>query len=115
MKIKTSILNKHFLICIIVFFEFFGTALFAYVNLNLINAKASTTSETIKVFLGLVDFSLSMFMCISFGRQFSGGLFNPSVALFRLFRKTERYPVHVGILYIVIQLLGGICGSFLGK
>ena len=54
-----------------------------------------------------------MLMCISFGRQFSGGLYNPAVAVFRMFRKTERYPVNIGFIYIFFQIAGGITGSFI--
>lgn len=60
-----------------------------------------------------MDFSLTMFMCISYGRQFSGGLYNPAVAVFRTIRKTERYPIRIGLVYIISQIAGGITGSFI--
>ena len=54
-----------------------------------------------------------MFMCISYGRQFSGGLYNPAVAIFRTIRKTERYPIKIALVYIASQVAGGIAGSFI--
>ena len=87
--------------------------LFAYGNLNLVNLKGNTTDPLTKVIFFFLDFSLSMLMCISYGRQFSGGLYNPAVAVFRMFRKTERYPVKIGFLYIICQIAGGVAGSFI--
>ena len=54
-----------------------------------------------------------MLMCISYARQFSGGLLNPAVAFFRIFRKTERYPVKTAIVYMLCQIAGAMCGCFL--
>lgn len=87
--------------------------LFAYGNLNLVNLKASAIDPMAKIIYFFLDFSLSMLMCISFGRQFSGGLYNPAVAVFRMFRKTERYPIKIGFLYILCQVCGGLAGSFI--
>ena len=53
-------------------------------------------------------------MVISLGRQFSGGLYNPAVALFRMFRRTDRYPIKIGLLYMLMQFGGSIAGSCFG-
>ena len=87
-KAKYLILNKYLYIFIIVFFEFLGTALFSYSNLNLINLKDKADKVNEKIIYGFLDFSLSMLMCISYTRQFSGGLYNPAVAIFRALRRT---------------------------
>ena len=54
-----------------------------------------------------------MFICISYGRQMSGGVHNPANSLFRLFRRTDRYPIKIGLIYIIAEMLGGLVGSFL--
>lgn len=88
--------------------------LFAFANLNLVNLKSGKDLRPLqKIIFFFLDFSLSMFMCISYGRQFSGGLYNPAVAVFRMFRKTERYPVKIGFLYIICQIAGAVAGSFI--
>ena len=56
-----------------------------------------------------------MFMCISFGRQFSGGLYNPSVVVFRMLRKTDRLTVRTGVVYLFFQFSGGAVGCFIGN
>lgn len=43
----------------------------------------------------------------------SGGVYNPANTLFRLFRRTDRYPIKNGMIYLVAQMLGGIAGAFL--
>lgn len=55
-----------------------------------------------------------MFMCISFGRQFSGGLYNPSVVVFRMLRKTDRLTLKTGFVYLFFQFSGGAVGCFIG-
>ncbi len=112
--LKVHFLNRYIHIFVIVFFEFFGTLLFAYANFNLINAKANARTDLERIMYFFVDFSLSMFMCISYGRQFSGALYNPAVVMFRFFRRTERYPIKIGLLYMLMQFLGGIGGSYFG-
>ena len=87
-KAKTIVLNRYLHIFVIIFFQYFGTTLFAYGNLNLVNLKGNTKNTFFKIIYFFLDFSLSMLMCISIGRQFSGGLYNPAVAVFRMFRKT---------------------------
>ena len=56
-----------------------------------------------------------MFMCISFGRQFSGGLYNPSVVVFRMLRKTDRLPFRTGLVYLLMQFSGASVGCFIGN
>ena len=114
-RIREKLLGKNIHIFVIVFFELMGTTLFAYINLNLINQKGDAKTQAAKIFYFFVDFSLSMFICISYGRQFSGGVYNPSNSLFRIFRRTDRYPWRIGLLYISMQMLGGLIGSFLGN
>ena len=112
-KTKTIVLNRYLHVFVIIFFEYFGTTLFAYGNLNLVNLKGNTNNLFERVIFFFLDFSISMFMCISYGRQFSGGLYNPIVAVFRSLRKSERYPIPIAILYILCQVAGGITGSFI--
>ena len=109
------VFDKYLHIFIIVFFEFMGTMLFAYSNLNLINLKAQATLPGEKIVYDILDFSLSMFMCISYTRQFSGGMYNPAVAIFRAIRRTDRFPVKISLCYIISQFFGAISGSFIGN
>jgi glycerol uptake facilitator-like aquaporin len=108
------VVNENFNIFIIVFFEFFGTFLFAFFNFNLLNAKAEAKTETAKMLLFYIDFSLSLFMCVAYGRQFSGGVYNPAVTLFRMLRKTDRVTVKIGVIYMIAQFVGAALGSFIG-
>ena len=62
---------------------------------------------------GFIDFSLSMLMCISYTRQFAGGVYNPAVVVFRMLRRTDRFPIKTGIIYIISQILGSIAGAFI--
>ena len=55
-----------------------------------------------------------MFVAISYGQQFSGGVYNPAIVLFRMLRKTDRMPFKVGIIYQCFQICGGTFGSFVG-
>ena len=85
---KSIVLNRYLHVLVIIIFEFFGTLIFAYCTYNMVNIKSSGNSIYLKLVFFFLDFSLSMLMVISYGRQFSGGLFNPAVAFFRMFRKT---------------------------
>ena len=91
--------------------ETLGEALFSFVNINLVNQiQAKTTPAALKVVYTSAFFALSLFLNISFGREFSGGVFNPAVVFFRLFRRTDRYTISIGLLYIGSQFLGATVG-----
>ncbi len=115
MRWGKKLINKHLNIMIIIFFEFFGTALFGFTNINLLNKAATTHSTAYKEIYLSIDFALSLFICISYGRQFSGGLYNPAITLFRMLRKNERIPLKTGLLYISMQFLGSIFGCCIGN
>lgn len=113
---KNLLLDKKLTYLVIIFFEFFGTLLFTYSNLNLLNLKNSPSSNIYdKIMYGFIDFALSMLMCISYTRQFAGGVYNPAVVVFRMLRRTDRFPVKTGVIYIVSQISGSIVGAFIGK
>lgn len=112
-----NLLHRKLDLCVIVIFEFMGTLLFTYCTLNLITLKKQAKSQNSQGFIvyEFVDFSLAMLMCISFTRQFAGAVYNPAIVIFRMLRRTDWYPLRVGILYIVSQFAGAICGGFIGK
>lgn len=110
---KLFFLNKYLHIIVIIIFEFFGTLIFAYCTFNMVNLKDMSNSIYAKLVYYFLDFSLSMLLVISYGRQFSGGLYNPAVTFFRMFRKTERYSISIGLLYMVCQFSGSIVGCFI--
>lgn len=86
---------------LLVFFgEMLGQGLFAFMNINIINQIASTDSVVYKVILTSIFYTCSMFMNISYGREFTGGVYNPAVVLFRMLRRTDRYPFGLGCLYL---------------
>lgn len=108
------VVNENFNIFIIAFFEFFGTLLFAFFNFSLLNAKAEAKTEAMRILLFYIDFSLSLFMCIAYGRQFSGGVYNPAIILFRMLRKTDRLTIKIGAIYMIAQFVGACIGSIIG-
>jgi glycerol uptake facilitator-like aquaporin len=61
------------------------------------------------------NFAFALFIAICYGRQFSGGVYNPAVVLFRQFRKNDRMSIKVGFLYQFFQILGGTAGCFIGN
>ena len=67
-----------------------------------------------KLLLFYIDFSLSLFMCVAYGRQFSGAVYNPAVTLFRMFRKIDRVTIKIGLIYMAVQFLGALFGSLTG-
>jgi glycerol uptake facilitator-like aquaporin len=54
-------------------------------------------------------------MCVAYGRQFSGGVYNPAVTLFRMLRKIDRVSIKMGLIYMLVQFLGACVGSLIGK
>lgn len=108
------VINENFSIFIVVFFEFFGTFLFAYFNFCLLNAKAEAKNETVKMLLFYIDFSLSLFLCLAYGRSFSGGVYNPATTFFRMLRRTDRVTVKMGIITMAAQYLGASVASIIG-
>lgn len=108
------VINENFSIFIVVFFEFFGTFLFAYFNFCLLNAKAEAKNETVKMLLFYIDFSLSLFLCLAYGRSFSGGVYNPATTFFRMLRRTDRVTVKMGSITMAAQFLGASVGSIIG-
>lgn len=108
------VLNENFSIFIIVFFEFFGTFLYAYLNFSVLNAKAEAKTEFEKLLMFYIDFSLSLFICVAYGRSFSGGVYNPATTFFRMLRRTDRLTVKMGMIYMAAQFLGASLGSIIG-
>ena len=95
--------------------EMLGEALFGFMNINNINAiQDDKTLPNLRVIYTSVFYAMSMFVNISFGREFSGGVYNPAVVFFRLFRRTDRYRLSIGALYIASQFLGAIIGNITG-
>jgi glycerol uptake facilitator-like aquaporin len=81
--------------------ELLGQALFAFININIINGISSPdTPPRRKLIFTSLYYALSMFINISFARDFSGGVFNPATVLFRLFRRTDRYRFKTALIYI---------------
>ena len=56
-----------------------------------------------------------MLMCISYTRQFAGGVYNPAVVVFRMLRKTDRFKPKIGFIYIASQVAGSIVGAVIGN
>ena len=88
--------------------------LFGYTNLNIINAKATYKDNNALLLIYNLDFALSLFMCLSYGRQFSGGIYNPAIVFYRQLRKTDRLTFKIGITYQISQFLGGTVGCLIG-
>jgi glycerol uptake facilitator-like aquaporin len=88
--------------------------LFGYINLNIINAKATYKNSYDLLLIFNLDFALSLFMCISYGRQFSGGIYNPAIVLYRMLRKTDRLTIKIGITYQISQFGGALVGCLIG-
>ena len=111
-----NLLHRRLDWCVIIIFEFLGTLLFTYSTINLINLKAEAKAKNSQLYLiyEFLDFSFAMLMCISYTRQFAGGVYNPAITIFRLLRRTDRFPLKVGLLYMLSETAGAIAGGFIG-
>jgi len=95
--------------------EFLGQGLFAFMNINIINAISNVNSSPgAKIIYTSIFYSLSMFINISYGREFTGGVYNPAVVFFRLFRRTDRYTLSICLLYWCSEFSGGVIGCLAG-
>ena len=54
-------------------------------------------------------------MSISYTRQFAGAVYNPSIVVFRILRRTDRFPLRIAFIYIIVQFLGALSGGFIGR
>ena len=82
----------------ILFFEFFGTALLTCIW----NSSAGAP------FLVFISF----FVVLCMASNISGAHFNPAVTLAFMFRKDKgRFRRLLGLLYILAQFLGGLFGA----
>lgn len=96
--------------------EMLGQGLFAFMNINIINGIANKdTLPGMKVVYTSIFYTMSMFINISYGREFTGGVYNPAVVFFRMFRRTDRYKPTIGILYLGSEFLGSVLGNLVGK
>ena len=87
---------------LILIFELIGTAL-----LTLLYSCLGSTGDAWGFYLGI-------FILILFSARISGSHFNPAVTLAFIFRKdTGRFSRVLGISYIIFQVGGAFCGSFL--
>lgn len=97
----------------IVFFEFTGTALFSYGVLACLN-----TSLVLPILGGVFSsafISLSLFIAIVWGGQFTGGHFNPAVTLGFMLKREKRLHWAKGLVYMLAQILGAWVGAGMGK
>jgi len=53
-------------------------------------------------------------MVLCYGRQFSGGIYNCAVVLFRQIRKVDRLSLKIGLLYQASQIAGASVGAVIG-
>lgn len=90
-----------------------GTAMFAY------GVLASTNfTLTYPIILGVFSsafISLSLFIAIVWGGQFTGGHFNPAVTLGFMLKKEGRIPLGRGLIYMASQIIGAWLGALLGS
>ena len=82
-----------------VFIEFIGTFIFLGV------VVATMNRPNIAAFA----IGLSLTIVIIFGGNISGGYFNPAISIMMLLNKNKNYRYKECILYIVAQILGGLC------
>jgi len=54
---------------------------------------------------------LGYFVALLMAANISGAHFNPAVTLAFMIRKENKLPKGIGMLYILFQFLGGLCGS----
>lgn len=86
----------------ILFFEFLGTAMVTCIWNSSLN---SLGSQFFLIFIGF-------FIILIMGANISGSHYNPAVTIAFMFRKDNgRFRRLLGLLYVVFQLLGGICGA----
>lgn len=95
--------------------EMLGQGLFAFMNINIINGLSNANaSPGTKIIYTSIFYSMSLFINISYGRDFSGGVYNPAVVFFRLFRRTDRYKLSICLIYWGSEFLGSVLGCLAG-
>lgn len=94
-----------------VLIEFIGTFIFLGVIVTS-SAESLGNSGIEKAFA----IGLALTVAILFGGNISGGYFNPAVSIMMLFNKDGKSKMRYGyvecILYIIAQVLGGICAYY---
>jgi glycerol uptake facilitator-like aquaporin len=89
--------------------EFIGTFIF-------LGVIVVSTYESLHYIEKAFAVGIALTVAILFGGNISGGYFNPAVSIMMLFKKEAKNGPHYGyvecILYIIAQVLGGICAYF---
>lgn len=94
-----------------VFIEFIGT--FIFLGVIVASSAESLHYDGIEKAFAI---GLALTVAILFGGDISGGYFNPAVSIMMLLKKETKNSPHYGyvecILYIIAQILGGVCAYF---
>ena len=97
----------------IIFFEFTGSAMFSYGMLACLNMNM--VSPLLNGVFSSVFISLSLFISIVWGGQFTGGHFNPAVTLGFMLKREGRLHWGKGLVYMASQIVGAWIGAGLGN
>ena len=97
---------------IIIFFEYFGAMLFAYLNFQSVALYHQAQTTTGSLTLWTNDF-FALFIVACYGRQFSGGIYNNCIVFYRIIRRTDRLSFKIGLLYLGVQIAGALSGSLI--
>jgi len=90
--------TKRMIVTVLV--EMAGSTIFSIFVLT--TAKPSNqTADGMNITSLSVVIAVSLFITYTFVRPFSTGLFNPSIVLFRMFRKTDQISLKMGLILII--------------
>jgi glycerol uptake facilitator-like aquaporin len=89
------------------FIEFIGT--FIFLGVIVASSAKSLHYDGIEKAFAV---GIALTIVIIFGGNISGGYFNPAVSIMMLLNKDDEYRYKECILYIIAQVLGGVCAYY---